>query len=82
MKTKWNVDPQDPDTYLRLISNLEGCTYFLDCLDEPEAIEFMNALKKKYYKLYFKASKTPYQTTLNPREQQCPVKPTTTNTTK
>ncbi len=71
MKRKWNVDPEDPDMYLRLIDKLEGCTYFLDCLDEPETIEILNALKKKYYKLYFKSIKTPYESTLpNPRESQ------------
>ena len=71
MKRKWNVDPEDPTTYLRLIDKLEGCNYFLECLDEPEAMEFTSSLIKKYYKLFFKACKTPYESTIpNPRSQQ------------
>lgn len=58
MKTKWNVnDPLHPTTILRLISELEGATYLLDCMEDEEALSFLNELKRKYYKLYFQQSK-------------------------
>ena len=31
MKSKWNINPTDPVTILRLISELEGASYILDC---------------------------------------------------
>jgi hypothetical protein len=44
-----------------LISELEGASYLLDCIDE-EDFEVITQLKKKYYKMYFsllkKESKT------------------------
>ena len=55
MKHRWNVDPTDPITILRLISELEGVWNFLDCLDDAEdELAYIAALKKKYYSLYFK----------------------------
>jgi len=55
MKYKWNVDPTDPITILRLISELEGVSGFLDCLDNAEdEFTYVTNLKKKYYSLYFK----------------------------
>ena len=55
MKYRWNVDPTDPITILRLISELEGVWNFLDCLDDAEdELEYIAGLKKKYYSLYFK----------------------------
>lgn len=57
MKSKWNVNPQEAITIARLISELEGVSYILDCLDEPEELEFINKLKTKYYKEYFKRVK-------------------------
>ena len=55
MKHKWNVDPTDPVTILRLISELEGVWGFLDCLDNTEdELAYITALKKKYYSLYYK----------------------------
>lgn len=58
MKTKWNVkDPLHPTTILRLISELEGASSLLDCLEDEEALSFLNDLKKKYYKLYFQQVK-------------------------
>ena len=55
MKYKWNVDPTDPITILRLISELEGVSGFLDCLDGAEdEFTYITKLKKKYYSLYFK----------------------------
>jgi hypothetical protein len=60
MKYKWNVDPTDPTTIARLISELEGATYILDCLDDvEEELNFINEMKTKYYKEYFKRSKYP-----------------------
>ena len=40
-------------TIARLISEIEGLLYILDCLDEPEDFETIIQLKKKYYKMYF-----------------------------
>lgn len=58
MKHKWNVDPTDPTTIARLISELEGATYILDCLDDAEEeLNFINQMKKKYYKEYFRRTK-------------------------
>jgi hypothetical protein len=56
MKMKWNVNPNHPTTILRLISELEGVSYLLDCLGD-EDIEYINDMKKKYYKMYFKMLK-------------------------
>ena len=58
MKTKWNVDPTHSTTILRLISELEGTIYILDCLDEAEEeLEFISNMRKKYYKQYYKMIK-------------------------
>jgi len=57
MKSKWNVDPTKAITIARLIGELEGVSYILDCLDEPEELEYINNLKQKYYKKYFKMLK-------------------------
>lgn len=54
MKFKWNVDPTKAITIARLISELEGVSYILDCLDEPEDFEYIENMKQKYYKEYFK----------------------------
>jgi len=58
MKSKWNVDPTKAITIARLIGELEGVSYILDCLDEPEELEYINNLKQKYYKKYFKMLKS------------------------
>jgi hypothetical protein len=58
MKSKWNVqNPQSSVTIARLIGELEGVFYILDCLDEPEDFECIENMKKKYYKEYFKRKK-------------------------
>ena len=54
MKSKWNVDPSLATTIARLISELEGVSYILQCLDEPEEYEYIQKMKQKYYKEYFK----------------------------
>jgi hypothetical protein len=54
MKSKWNVDPSLATTIARLISELEGVTYILDALNEPEEYEYIQKMKQKYYKEYFK----------------------------
>lgn len=54
MKSKWNVDPSLTTTIARLISDLEGVSYILGCLDEPEDYEYIQKMKQKYYKEYFK----------------------------
>lgn len=52
----WNVDPKDPITILRLISELEGSSYFLKELDE-EDYNTIREMVKKYYKKYFQMKK-------------------------
>ena len=54
MKSKWNVDPSLATTIARLISEFEGVSYILQCLDEPEEYEYIQKMKQKYYKEYFK----------------------------
>ena len=55
MKAKWNVDPEAASTLLRLISELEGACYLLDCLDgTEEEFEYLKTMVNKYYKLYFR----------------------------
>jgi hypothetical protein len=56
MKSKWNVDPKSPTTIARLLSELEGATYILDCLDDQEAYDYISKLKQKYYKEYFRSN--------------------------
>jgi hypothetical protein len=56
MKSKWNVNPNDPTTIARLLSELEGATYILDCLDDQEAYDYISKLKQKYYKEYFRSN--------------------------
>lgn len=58
MKSKWNINPQESTTIARLLSELEGVSYILDCLDEPEELEYINNLKQKYYKKYFQMLKS------------------------
>jgi hypothetical protein len=53
MKSKWNVDPSLATTIARLISEIEGVSYILQCLDEPEEYEYIQKMKQKYYKMYF-----------------------------
>ena len=57
MKSKWNVDPTKAVTIARLIGELEGVSYILDCLDEPEEYEYIQNMKQKYYKKYFQMLK-------------------------
>ena len=58
MKYNWNIDPTQAITIARLISELEGITYILDCFDDVEdELNFINEMKKKYYKEYFKIKK-------------------------
>ena len=57
MKSKWNINPQQSTTIARLLSSLEGVSYILDCLDEPEEYKYIQNMKQKYYKLYFQLLK-------------------------
>ena len=57
MKSKWNVDPSLATTIARLISDLEGVSYILDALNEPEEYEYIQKMKQKYYKEYFRMLK-------------------------
>jgi len=56
-KMKWNVNPNHSTTIARLISELEGVSYILSCLDEPEEYEYIQKMKQKYYKMYFRMLK-------------------------
>jgi hypothetical protein len=51
-KQKWNVRQLNSTTIARLISELEGASYLLECINE-EDFETIIQLKKKYYKMYF-----------------------------
>ena len=51
-RQKWNVKQLNSTTIARLLSELEGVSYLLDCIDE-EDFETITKLKKKYYKMYF-----------------------------
>jgi hypothetical protein len=57
MENKWNVNPTKATTIARLLSELEGVSYLLSCLDESEELDLIDTLKKKYYKEYFKRLK-------------------------
>jgi hypothetical protein len=58
VKVKWNVNPSNPTTIARLIGELEGVTYILDCLENTEEeLLFLENMKKKYYKMYFALKK-------------------------
>jgi hypothetical protein len=56
-KSKWNVDPDHSITIARLIGELEGVSYLIDCLDEPTDYSEIQSMLKKYYKMYFKRVK-------------------------
>jgi hypothetical protein len=49
----WNFDPDNPTSIARLISELEGVSYFLDRLGEKEEYNCVRNLCDKYYKVYF-----------------------------
>ena len=53
LKKKWNVNPEASTTIARLISELEGCSYILDCIDEQDH-QLIRDMISKYYKIYFK----------------------------
>lgn len=44
MKLKWNVNPENSTTIARLLSELEGASYILDCLDDEEAYNYITEL--------------------------------------
>ena len=53
---KWNVDPDNPTTLLRLISELEGSSYILEEIDQDD-YDTIKVMVKKYYKQYFQMKK-------------------------
>lgn len=58
VRQEWNVNPDDRVTIARLISELEGATYILNCLEGTEdEVDFINEMKKKYYRMYFRWGK-------------------------
>ena len=52
----------DPVTYLRLISELEGSSQLLKLHNEQEDKELIDLRKRKYYKLYFITKKDAKET--------------------
>jgi hypothetical protein len=52
-KKKWNVQEINDITIARLLSELEGVAYLLDCIDE-EDYKIIDQMRKKYYKEYFR----------------------------
>lgn len=60
MQRLWNVDPEHPTTYLRIISDLESAVRMLKCIDTPtEEIEHLQAIKRRLYRSYFQMMKCP-----------------------
>jgi hypothetical protein len=57
LKEKWNVKQLDTTTVARLIGELEGACYLLDCMSE-EDYQIVSELRKKYYKMYFSVLKS------------------------
>jgi hypothetical protein len=56
-KKKWNVREINDITIARLLSELEGVAYLLDCIDEDD-YKVIDQMRKKYYKEYFRLKKT------------------------
>ena len=52
-----NALPDDPITVLRLISELEGLSGFVSIFDDEDEVAYLDAMKKKYYKKYFRMMK-------------------------
>jgi hypothetical protein len=52
LKQKWNVQKLNRVLIARLIGELEGVSYLLDCLDE-EDYNTVRDLLSKYYDYYF-----------------------------
>ena len=52
-----NAEPDDPITVLRLISELEGLSGFVAVFDDKDEVAYLDAMKKKYYKKYFRMMK-------------------------
>ncbi|NQY00378.1 MAG: hypothetical protein HRT70_04475 [Flavobacteriaceae bacterium] len=52
-----NALPDDPITVLRLLSELEGVSNFVSIFDDEDEIAYLDAMKKKYYKKYFRMMK-------------------------
>ena len=49
-----NALPDDPITVLRLLSELEGVSNFVSVFEDEDEIAYIDAMKKKYYKKYFR----------------------------
>lgn len=56
LKQKWNVQKLNRVLIARLIGELEGVSYLLDCLDE-EDYNTVRDLLSKYYDYYFSLPK-------------------------
>jgi len=56
LKQKWNVQKLNRTLIARLIGELEGVSYLLDCLDE-EDYNTVRDLLSKYYDYYFSLPK-------------------------
>jgi hypothetical protein len=56
LKQKWNVQKLNRALIARLIAELEGASYLLDCLDEKD-YNTIRDLLSKYYDYYFSLPK-------------------------
>ena len=52
LKTKWNVKSFDRPLIARLLSELEGASYYLDCIDQSD-YDILKKMANKYYSIYF-----------------------------
>jgi len=56
---QWNVNPEDPVSILRLLSEMEGSCQILGALvgTEHEDYKYIRAAADRWYKVYFKKNK-------------------------
>lgn len=64
-KNKWNVEPEASSTIARLLSELEGASYLLECIDEND-YQIIREMCSKYYKVYFERLKNEKGTEVKP----------------
>lgn len=59
IRPQWNVNPEDPVSILRLLSEMEGSCQILGALvgDEHEDYKYIRAAANRWYKVYFKKNK-------------------------
>jgi hypothetical protein len=59
IRPQWNVNPEDPVSILRLLSEMEGSCQILGALvgTEHEDYKYIRAAADRWYKVYFKKNK-------------------------